>query len=219
MAKALHDAFINELRDAYDAEKQLIKALPKLAKAATAGELRTAFLDHLEETRGQVGKLEQVFASLGEKPRGKHCDGIAGIIEEGKSVMEEDFDDQTMDACLIAAGQRSEHYEMAAYGTLVAWAQTMGHTEAAGLLEEILEQEKAADQKLSGLAEGGINQQAASGGEDEDEEEEEDEEAAEPLSTRFKRAVSAAPRQAAAKKAAKPAPAKRAAKKAGSSRR
>ena len=102
-----------------------------------------------------------MFKSLDEKVRGKHCDGIAGIIEEGKSIMDEDFDETTMDACLIAAGQRAEHYEMAAYGTLVAWAQAMGHTEAAKLLQQTLDEEKAADKKLSGLAEGGINQSAA----------------------------------------------------------
>jgi ferritin-like metal-binding protein YciE len=163
MAKAgtLHDAFIDELRDTYDAEKQLVKALPKLARAASSPDLRTAFESHLEDTRGQVERLEQVFASLDEKVRGKHCDGIAGIIEEGKSIMEEDFDDATMDACLIAAGQRAEHYEMAAYGTLVAWARAMGHAEAADLLQETLDEEKAADEKLSSLAEGGINQEAA----------------------------------------------------------
>src|SRR6187551_1324940 len=160
-AGTLHDAFIDELRDTYDAEKQLTKALPKLAKAATSQELRMAFESHLEETRGHVERLEQVFESLEEKVRGKHCDGIAGIIEEGKSIMEEDFDDTTMDACLIAAGQRAEHYEMAAYGTLVAWAKAMGHDEAADLLQETLDEEKAADEKLSGLAEGGINQSAA----------------------------------------------------------
>jgi ferritin-like metal-binding protein YciE len=157
----LHDAFIDELRDTYDAEKQLLKALPKMAKAATSGGLRTAFQSHLEETKGQVMRLEQVFASLDEKVKGKHCDGIAGIIEEGKSVMEESFDDATMDACLIASGQRAEHYEMAAYGTLIAWARAMGHTEAAGLLQETLDEEKAADEKLSSLAEDGINQEAA----------------------------------------------------------
>jgi len=160
-AKTLHDAFIDELRDAYDAEKQLLRALPKMAKKATSEDLTAAFEAHLEETRGHVDKLEQVFAALDEKVRGKHCDGIAGIIEEGKSIMEENFDDATMDACLIAGGQRAEHYEMAAYGTLVAWAKTMGHTEAADLLEEILEEEKAADEKLTALAEGGINQGAA----------------------------------------------------------
>jgi len=157
----LHDAFIDELRDAYDAEKQLTKALPKLAKAASSPELRAAFEAHLEETRGQVSRLEEVFATLDEKVRGKHCDGIEGIIEEGKSVMEEDFDDTTMDACLIAAGQRAEHYEMAAYGTLVAWARVMGHTEAASLLQETLNEEKAADKKLSSLTESGINREAA----------------------------------------------------------
>ena len=115
--------------------------------------------------------MEQVFESLDEKVRGKHCDGIAGIIEEGKSIMEEDFDETTMDACLIAAGQRAEHYEMAAYGTLVAWAQAMGHDEAASLLQQTLEEEKAADKKLSGLAEGGINQVAADAAHPEDDEE------------------------------------------------
>jgi ferritin-like metal-binding protein YciE len=171
-AGTLHDAFLDELRDAYDAEKQLIKALPKLAKAAASPDLRAAFESHLEETRGQVERLEQVFESLDEKARGKHCDGIAGIIEEGKNVMEEDFDDATMDACLIAAGQRAEHYEMAAYGTLVAWAEGMGHTEAARLLQQILDQEKAADKKLTALAESGINQEAADAAHSEEDEEE-----------------------------------------------
>ena len=165
----LHDAFIDELRDTYDAEKQLTKALPKLAKAANDAKLRTAFETHLQETQGQIGRLEQVFQSLDEPVRGKHCDGIAGIIEEGKSVMQEDFDENTMDACLIASGQRAEHYEMAAYGTLVAWAQAMGHTQAAKLLQETLDEEKAADKKLSGLAEGGINQSAADAAQSDDE--------------------------------------------------
>jgi ferritin-like metal-binding protein YciE len=160
-AGTLHDAFLDELRDAYDAEKQLTKALPKLAKAASTPTLRQAFESHLTETQAQIARLEQVFESLDEKARGKHCDGIAGIIEEGKSVMSEDFDETTMDACLIAAGQRAEHYEMAAYGTLVAWAQAMGHTEAAALLQQTLDEEKAADKKLSSLAEGGINRSAA----------------------------------------------------------
>jgi ferritin-like metal-binding protein YciE len=167
----LHDAFLDELRDAYDAEKQLLKALPKMAKKATSDDLTSAFEAHLEETRGHVDKLEQVFGTLDEKVRGKHCDGIAGIIEEGKSVMEEDFDAETMDACLIAGGQRAEHYEIAAYGTLIAWAKVMGHKEAANLLEEILEEEKAADEKLTALAEGGINQAAADEEEGEDEDE------------------------------------------------
>jgi len=170
----LHDAFLDELKDAYDAEKQLTKALPKLAKAATSPDLRAAFESHLEETREHVTRLEQVFESLDEKARGKHCDGIAGIIEEGSAVMEEEFEDVTMDACLIAAGQRAEHYEMAAYGTLVAWANAMGHTEAAELLEGILNEEKAADAKLTALAEGGINQQAADAVNDDEADEEDD---------------------------------------------
>ena len=157
----LHDAFLDEVRDAYDAEKQITKALPKMVKAATAPELRNAFATHLEETRGQVARLEEVFATLGEKVRGKHCAGMAGIIEEGKSAMEEDFDDATMDAVLIASAQRVEHYEMAAYGTLVAWAHSLGHNEAAALLEETLEEEKAADSKLTQVAEAGVNQDAA----------------------------------------------------------
>jgi ferritin-like metal-binding protein YciE len=168
-AGTLHDAFIDELRDAYDAEKQLLKALPKLAKAASSPKLKQAFLTHRDETQGQISKLEEVFASLDEKVRGKHCDGIAGIIEEGKSAMEEDFDEAAMDAVLIASGQRAEHYEMAAYGTLVAWAKAMGHDDAADLLQQILDQEKAADEKLSTLAEGGINQEAASIAHPEDE--------------------------------------------------
>jgi ferritin-like metal-binding protein YciE len=160
-ARTLHEAFIDELRDTYDAERQLTKALAKLAKAATAPQLRQAFEAHLDETQGQIERLEQVFELLDEKVRGKHCDGIAGIIDEGKSIMEEDFDDTTMDACLIAAGQRAEHYEMAAYGTLIAWSKAMGHTEVATLLQDNLDEEKAADAKLSALAEGGINQGAA----------------------------------------------------------
>jgi ferritin-like metal-binding protein YciE len=173
----LHDAFIDELRDMYDAEKQLLKALPKLAKAATTAPLRDAFTSHLEETRGQIERLEQAFASLDEKPRGKHCDGIAGIIEEGKAILEEDFDESTMDACLIAAGQRAEHYEMAAYGTMVAWARAMGHETAADLLQQNLDEEKAADETLSALAEGGINQAAADVAHPEDDEAEADDEA------------------------------------------
>ena len=167
----LHDAFIDELRDVYDGERQLTKALAKLAETATAPPLREAFQSHLEETRGQIERLEQVFESLDEKARGKHCEGIAGIIDEGKSIMEQDFDDDTMDACLIAAGQRAEHYEMAAYGTLVAWARAMGHTEAAELLQQTLDEEKAADEKLSDLAEGGINQGAADAAHTEEDEE------------------------------------------------
>src|SRR6188508_3049400 len=186
----LHDAFIDELRDAYDAEKQLTKALAKLAKASSNPKLRDAFETHLEETRGQIERLEQVFESLDEKARGKHCDGIAGIIDEGKAIMDEDFDEATMDACLIAAGQRAEHYEMAAYGTLVAWARGMGHDEAADLLQETLDEEKAADEKLTSIAESGINQEAADAAHPQGEED--DDEEGEPAATRGRGATATA---------------------------
>ena len=163
--KTLRDAFLDELRDAYDAEKQLLKALAKMAKAATAPELTEAFTSHRSETEGQIERLERVFASLEERVRGKHCDGIAGIIEEGKSVMEEGFDEATLDACLVASGQRAEHYEIAAYGTLIAWANTLGLAEAVPLLQQNLDEEKAADEKLTQLAEGGLNAAAGGGGE------------------------------------------------------
>jgi len=158
--KTLHDLFIDELRDSYDAERQLTKALPRLAKAASSEALRDAFESHLEETNGHVDRLEQVFSSLGYEARGKHCEGMAGLIEEGRSVLEDDFDECTTDAGLIAAAQRVEHYEMAAYGTLVAWARLMGYSDAADLLQQTLDEEKAADEKLTSLAEGGINEQA-----------------------------------------------------------
>ena len=160
-AATFHDAFLEELRDLYNAEKQLTRALPRMAKAATAAPLVDAFETHLQETLGQVERLEQVFESLGESARGKQCEGIAGIIEEGKDAMSQNFDESTMDAALIAAAQRIEHYEIAAYGTVVAWAEAMGHDEAHRLLQETLEEEKATDQKLTSLATGGINERAA----------------------------------------------------------
>lgn len=162
MGKILKDAFLDELKDAYDGEKQLTRALPKLAKAATHPDLQLAFQSHLGETRNHVELLEQVFELLGEKAKGKHCDGLAGIIEEGKSILEEDFEPATMDACLIAAGQRCEHYEIAAYGTLVAWAEGLGNPQVTKILSQILAEEKLADQKLSQLGEGGINIEASS---------------------------------------------------------
>lgn len=157
----LHDAFLDELRDAYDAELQVAKALPTMVKAATSPKLKAAFEAHLKETHGQVSRLNEAFASLEQKVQGKHCDGMAGILKEGKAVMAEDLDDTTMDACLIAAAQRVEHYEMAAYGTLVAWARSMAHPEVADLLEETLNEEKSADSKLSLLARDGINRKAS----------------------------------------------------------
>lgn len=176
----LHDVFLDELRDMYHAEKQLTQALPKMAKAANNQELIDAFESHLTETTVQIERLEQVFASLGESPSAKTCDGMMGIIEEATSMMGEDLDPDTMDAVLIASAQRAEHYEIAAYGTLVAWARAMEHDTAEDLLQQNLDEESATDEKLSSIAESGINDSAASRahpeleGDDDDEEEDED---------------------------------------------
>ncbi len=178
-ADNLREALVEEIRDLYNAEKQLIKALPKMAKGATSDELRDAFESHLEETEGQVTRLERVFELLDEKPRGKHCAGNAGIIEEGSDVLNEDMEDAVKDACLIAGGQRAEHYEIAAYGTAIAWARALGLNDVAQLLDETLAEEKAADEKLTALAESGINE-AAMAGESSDDMEEEDDDAAKP---------------------------------------
>ena len=157
----LRDAFIEELRDAYDAEKQLIKVLPKMAKAATSPGLRALFEQHLDQTRGQLVRLEQVFERLDERPRGKQCDGIAGIIEEGRALQLWKLDKVTRDACLIATGKRVEHYKMAAYATLVSWARAMSFNAVADTLQQILDEDTAADGRLTALAENGINQGAA----------------------------------------------------------
>ena len=167
---SLHDALIEEIKDVYDAEQQLTKALPAMAKAATNGALQGALEAHLVETRGQVTRLETVFELLDMKPQRKHCAGIAGIIEEASETLKEDAPPAVLDACIIAGGQRAEHYEMAAYGTLVAWARTLELEQIAQLLEQTLEEEKAADEKLSDLAEAGINESAMEA-EDEDDEE------------------------------------------------
>jgi len=172
MSDTLRDALIDEIKDLYNAEKQLTKALPKMAKNATNEDLRAALESHLAETEGHVGRLEQVFEMLDEKVRGKQCAGMAGIIEEGNQMLQEDLEDAVLDACIIAAGQRAEHYEMAAYGTSIAWAEALGLNDVADLLRETLDEEKAADEKLSALAEGHINSEAASGAESEDDESE-----------------------------------------------
>jgi len=179
---SLRDALIEEIKDLYDAEKQLTKAMPKMAKAATSQDLRTAIETHLEETRGQMSRLEQVFDLLDERAKGKHCAGMAGIIEEGSDAMGEDAPGSVMDACIIASAQRAEHYEMAAYGTVVAWAEALDEAEVAQLLQQTLDEEKATDKKLSALAEAGINE-AASAGSDEEEDDEEDEDEEEEEST------------------------------------
>jgi ferritin-like metal-binding protein YciE len=166
---SLHDALIEEIKDLYDAEQQLMKALPAMAKAATNGALQGALEAHLEETRGQVTRLEKVFELLDESPKRKHCAGIAGIIEEASEILKEDAPPAVLDACIIAGGQRAEHYEMAAYGTVVAWARTLELEQVALLLAQTLEEEKAADEKLSDLAEAGINESAMEAEDEEDE--------------------------------------------------
>ena len=168
----LRDALVDEIKDLFNAEKQLTKALPKLAKNSTNPELRAALESHLGETHEQIARLEQVFELLDETARGKHCAGMAGIIEEGNDMLEEDAEDAVKDACIVASGQRAEHYEMAAYGTCIAWAKVLGLDEVATLLEATLEEEKAADKKLSALAESGINQAASVGADEADDENE-----------------------------------------------
>lgn len=165
----LHEMLVDEIKDLYHAEKQLTKALPKLAKAATHDDLREAFEMHLEETQEQITRLEEVFEALGEKVKAKPCAGMAGIIEEGNDTMKEDAEGAVMDAALIAAAQRAEHYEITAYGTCVEWARLLGLDEVVGLLEQTLEEEKAADKKLTMLAESEINQAAVAEGRSEDE--------------------------------------------------
>lgn len=159
----LQDLFEDELRDVYDAEKQIVKALPKVIKAVSDENLQEALTEHLEETRGHVERLEQIFESLELKARGKHCPGMAGILEEGSNLMDEDAEDVVLDAGLIAGCQRVEHYEITAYGTLMAWAKALGHTDALGLLKANEQEEKAADAKLTKLAESAVNRQAAAG--------------------------------------------------------
>jgi ferritin-like metal-binding protein YciE len=153
----MEDLFYEQLRDVFDAEKQLVKALPKMAKAATADELRQAFEEHLDQTRGHVERLERVFELIGKKARGKTCEAMEGLIEEGADIIEADAEPMVRDAGLIAAAQRVEHYEMAAYGCLHTWARQLNNHEAAELLEQTLHEEKEADQKLTHVAESMVN--------------------------------------------------------------
>ena len=160
---SLKELYLKELRDSYDAEKQITKALPKMAKAASSSQLRQGFEEHLEQTKNHISRLEEIFEALDESPKGETCDGMEGLIEEGSNIMEEGLDPEALDAALIAAAQRVEHYEMAAYGTLRTYANILGDKEAASLLQETLDEEKATDQKLTGLAEK-INIKAAAAG-------------------------------------------------------
>ena len=171
--KALKDVYVAELKDLYDAESRLVKAIPKMAKAASSEKLRSGFEEHLEQTRGHVDRLKEIFDAMGEKAGGKKCAGMMGIVKEGEEIMEEDFEGEVMDAALISAAQRVEHYEIAAYGCVRTWAELLGESEASALLEKTLEEEKETDEKLTELAEE-INVQAKSeSGEEEDEESEE----------------------------------------------
>ena len=162
-ANSLQELFLEELRDMYDGEKRLTKALPKLAKAATSSALQQAFTNHLRETERQVTRLEQVFRAMGEKPRGKTCDGIMGIVEEGNKAIQELDSGPVLDAALIAGAQKAEHYEIASYGTLAYFADMLGQDDAKSLLGETLEEEKAADEKLNTIAKSKVNREALTG--------------------------------------------------------
>ena len=159
---ALEEFFVDELKDIYWAEKKLVKTLPKLQKAANSEELKQAFGNHLTETEGHVERLEQAFEMLGHKPQAKKCDAMEGITEEGASVIEDTkAGTATRDVALVLAGQKAEHYEIATYGGLIQIAKTLGHNDVANLLQQTLQEEKNADQTLTGIAEGGINYEAS----------------------------------------------------------
>ena len=162
---SLQDLYVEQLRDLYDAESQLIKALPKMAEAANSDDLRQSFEDHLDQTKGHVQRLETIFAKLGEKPKGEKCKGMEGLVKEGSEVLDEDMDENVKDAAIIAAAQRVEHYEIAGYGTVRTFANILGDREAAALLEQTLEEEKETDQQLTELAED-INIEAEQGSEE-----------------------------------------------------
>ncbi|HEY1799826.1 MAG TPA: ferritin-like domain-containing protein [Terriglobales bacterium] len=168
--KGLRELYIDELKDLYNAENQLVKALPKLAKAASSEELSEGFEEHLEQTKGHVERLEKIFESLDESPKGKKCAGMEGLVKEGSEVMDEDYEGAVMDAALIGAAQRVEHYEIAGYGTASEFATLLGEEEHVSLLNETLEEEKETDEKLTELAKT-INAQANEGEESEEEEE------------------------------------------------
>jgi len=160
MDNDLHELFLDELADVYNAEQQLTKALPKMAKAAESDELREAFESHLEETQTHVTRLEEAVEKLGESLKRKTCAAMKGLVEEAQELMKEQKDSSALDAALIAAAQKVEHYEIASYGTLCAWAKQMGHDDALELLSETLEEEKAADEKLTSIAESIANTRA-----------------------------------------------------------
>ena len=160
--QGLKELYVDELRDIYNAENQMVKTLPKMAKAASSEELQQGFEQHLEQTKGHVQRLEKIFKSMDESPKGKKCMGMEGLVKEGSEVMREDFEGAVMDAALIGAAQRVEHYEIAAYGTVCEFARILGESEHASLLKQTLDEEKETDEKLTQLAEH-INPQANEG--------------------------------------------------------
>ncbi len=160
---SLEPLFVEELRDIYNAENQLLKALPKMAKAASSPELKRAFEEHLELTRGHVERLDEIFGDLGKKATGKTCKAMKGLVEEGSEMMSEDGEDSVIDAAIIAAAQKVEHYEIASYGTVRAWAEQLGKDDAVDLLQQTLDEESEANEKLTELAESSINVEAESG--------------------------------------------------------
>ncbi len=157
---SLNELYVDHLKDMYSAETQITKALPRMVKKATSPDLKAAFEAHLQETQGQIQRLEQIFQTLEKSPRGKKCGGMEGLLEEGKEVMSEDIDPEVLDAALIAAAQKVEHYEISAYGTARAYARLLGDNTAVKLLTLTLEEEVKADKKLTHLAESGINIEA-----------------------------------------------------------
>ncbi len=163
MDNDLHELFLDEIADITNAERQLTKALPKMAKAAESDELRQAFESHLEETEEQISRLEQAAQSLDESIKSKTCKAMKGLIEEAEEMMKEQKGTSALDAALIAAAQKVEHYEIATYGTLIAWAEQMGHSDAAGYFRTNLDEEKAADEKLTTVAESIANEKAEAG--------------------------------------------------------
>jgi ferritin-like metal-binding protein YciE len=165
---SLQELYVDELKDLYDAENQIIKALPKMIDAASSEELQNALTEHLEVTREQAKRIEQIFQNMGEKLKAEKCKGMEGVIREGAEILSEDMDENVKDAAIISAAQRVEHYEMAGYGTVRTWANLLGESEAEELLQQTLDEEKEADEKLNELAEQ-INVQAEAGGGEEEE--------------------------------------------------
>ena len=161
---SLDKLFLEELKDVYNAEKQIVAALPRMAKAAETPELKKAFTNHLRETEGHVDRLEQIFKELGQTARGKKCKGMEGLLEEGKEILEEEGQPAVIDAALISAAQRVEHYEIAAYGCLRTYAQLLGYSQAEKLLQQTLAEEEAADKKLTQIGESGVNNAAVAAG-------------------------------------------------------